>query len=95
MNVVSRKIIDEFIKKHPDGKNSIESWYHEAKNTVWKDSMDIKKRYSTASFLNKNYVIFNIKGNSYRLVTKIAYKTGHVLIKWIGTHAEYNRKSFP
>lgn len=95
MKVVSRKVIDEFIKKHPDGKSSIESWYYEAVNSSWKSSMDIKKRYASASFLAKNHVIFNIKGKSYRLVTKIAYNTGVVLIKWIGTHAEYSKKEFP
>ena len=95
MNVISRKEINSFIKKHPDGKNSIEAWYHEAKSSNWKNTMDIKKRYSSASFLKKNYVIFNIKGNSYRLVTKVAYNTGIVFIKWIGTHKEYDKMDFP
>ncbi|MFW5879342.1 MAG: type II toxin-antitoxin system HigB family toxin [bacterium] len=95
MKVVSRKQIDDFIKKHPDGKSSIESWYHEAITSIWKTNMDIKNKYSSASFLRNNYVIFNIKGNSYRLVTKLTYKTGIVLIKWLGTHAEYSKKNFP
>jgi len=97
MEVLTRKAIVDFIKKHPDAKSSIESWYHEVYVAIWKDTIDIKKRYNSASFLGKgsNYVIFNIKGNSYRLVTKIAYNTGKVFIKWIGTHAEYDKNKFP
>ena len=95
MNVVSRKCIKEFIQTYPDGKSSIEAWYHEAKCAEWKTSMDIKQRYASASFLPGNYVIFNIKGNSYRLVTKVAYKNGIVYIKWLGTHAEYDKRRFP
>ncbi len=95
MNVISRKVINEFIKKHPDGKSSIDSWYHEATHSAWKKSTDIKEKYSSASFLGQNYVIFNIKGNSYRLVTKINYEHKIVFIKWLGTHSEYDKKVFP
>lgn len=95
MNVVSRKIINDFIKKHADSKSSLESWHSEALKANWKTSMDIKNRYVSASFLSKNYVIFNIKGNSYRLVTQIAYNIGIINIKWMGTHEEYNKKTFP
>ena len=95
MQIVSRKCITDFIRRYPDGKSSIEAWYAEAKSAEWKTSMDIKQRYASASFLPENYVIFNIKGNGYRLVTKIAYKTGVVYIKWLGTHAEYDKKNFP
>jgi len=95
MNVISRKEINEFIKRHPDGKSSIEAWYYEASNSIWETSMDIKKKYASASFIRDNYVIFNIKGNGYRLVTKVAYNQKTVFIKWIGTHAEYDKKEFP
>ncbi len=97
MNVISKKVIEEFIKKYRDTEASLLAWYHEAntKTTIWKTSSDIKKRYSSASFLKENYVIFNIKGNKYRLVTKVAYNSSTVLIKWIGTHAEYSKKKFP
>ena len=94
MNVISRKVIDKFIRKHPDAKSSIESWYHEAKNVKWKNSIDIKSRYSSASFLSDNRVVFNIKGNGYRLLTKVDYKRGIVLIKKLVTHSEYSKNSF-
>ncbi|MDA3938280.1 MAG: type II toxin-antitoxin system HigB family toxin [Spirochaetia bacterium] len=95
MKVIARKTIDSFNRKHPDAKSSIESWYQEALAAYWKNTMDIKNRYAAASILGENYVIFNIKGNSYRLVTKVAYKRQTVFIKWIGTHAEYSKKKFP
>lgn len=95
MRIVSRKQIDNFIRKHPDSKSSIESWYNEVIDAKWINSIDIKKRYSSASFLKDNFVIFNIKGNSYRLVIKVSYKNSVVLIKWIGTHSEYDKMNFP
>ncbi|MBW1759116.1 MAG: type II toxin-antitoxin system HigB family toxin [Deltaproteobacteria bacterium] len=94
MNVISRKTINEFGKKYSDAKKSLLSWYHEACTADWKTPQDIKERYSSASFLSSNLVIFNIKGNKYRLVAKIAYKTQAVFIKWIGTHSEYDKKKF-
>lgn len=94
MDIVGRRAIDNFILKHPDGKSSVDAWYSEAKQALWENSMDIKKHYANASFLADNIVIFNIKGNGYRLVTKIAYHTKKVLIKWVGTHAQYNKMNF-
>jgi len=94
MNVISRKAITEFGKKYPDAKKPLLSWYHEACTADWKTSQDIKDRYRTASFLSSNLVIFNIKGNKYRLVTKIAYKIKTVFIKWLGTHSEYDKQKF-
>ena len=95
MKLIDRKTIDSFIRKHPDAKSSIESWYQEVIHSSWKNTMDIKLRYGSASFLGANHVIFNIKGNSYRLAVKMAYRRQIVFIKWIGTHAEYSKKKFP
>ncbi len=94
MNVIFRKTIFNFIKKHPDSKNFLESWYYETRHDNWKTTMDIKQKYPKASFLKNNKVIFNISGNKYRLVVKIAYNTQAVFIKWIGPHSEYNKKKF-
>lgn len=94
MNVISRKPLIEFGKKYADAKKPLQSWYQEVRTSKWETSQDIKNRYPSASFLANNFVIFNIKGNKYRLVTKIAYKTGVVFIKWIGTHSEYSKQKF-
>ena len=95
MKVIAKKAIHLFILAHPEGKGSIESWYAEAKAASWKKSMDIKQRYPAASFLADKHVIFNIKGNRYRLVTRVSYQSGKVFIRWIGTHAEYDKRTFP
>jgi mRNA interferase HigB len=94
MNVISRKTIYAFIRKHADSKESLLSWYKEASHANWEKPQNIKDRYSSASFLRNNTVVFNIKGNKYRLVTKIAYNTKTVFIKWIGTHPEYDKRKF-
>lgn len=94
MNVISIKKIRDFGKKHADSRDTLFSWYYEASAAEWRDPQDIKNRYCSASFLENNMVIFNIKGNKYRLVTKVSYTHKTVLIKWIGTHAEYDKKKF-
>jgi mRNA-degrading endonuclease HigB of HigAB toxin-antitoxin module len=60
----------------------------------WKTPHDIKRRYRSADFLADNRVIFDIKGNSYRLVVKVRYQNGLVVVEWVGTHAEYDKKKF-
>ena len=87
--------ISDFINKHHAGKGALEAWHQEAIEASWVNSMDIKRRYASSSFLEENHVVFNIKGNSFRLVTQVAYNSGTVIIKWIGTHAEYGKKIFP
>ena len=58
------------------------------------DPQDIKNRYRSADFLAGNRAIFNIKGNDFRLVVKIRYQNGIVVVEWVGTHAEYDKKRF-
>ena len=91
MRIVGREIIDKAKRIYPECRNSLESWIAETMGSIWQTSQDIKLFYSSASFLHRNYVIFNIKGNQYRLVIKVAYKTKIVLIKWFGTHADYEK----
>jgi mRNA interferase HigB len=94
MNVIGKKLLEEFKNKHNDVKIQINSWLCEAEEAQWTCPNDIKGRYSNASFLVNNIVVFNLKGNDYRLVTKIYYDKQIVLIKKIGTHAEYSRWKF-
>ncbi len=94
MDVISRQKIYEYIEKHTDAEDALLSWHQEASHANWRKPQDIKNKYRSASFLSNNMVIFNIKGNKYRLVAKIAYNTQTVLIKWIGTHAEYDKQKF-
>lgn len=92
MKIVGRDRLDAFCKKHTDARLWIESWLHEAESVAWTGPHDLKARYASVSFLADNRVIFNVKGNNYRMETLIAYKTGVVVVAWIGTHAEYDER---
>ncbi len=94
VNVISLKQISDFGKKYADSRGSLSSLYYEACDAYWNTPQDIKDRYHSVSFLGNDVVIFNIKGNKYRLVTKVSYQNKIVFIKWIGTHAEYDKKYF-
>ena len=94
MKVIGSDKLLKFSNKHNQAKSALDSWFAEAERAVWKTSQDIKDRYGSADFLAGNRVIFNIKGNHYRLVVKVRYQNGIVAIEWIGTHAEYDKQTF-
>jgi mRNA interferase HigB len=71
-------------------KTGLEAWFTEARKAHWTNAADVKRLYATASIVSSDRVVFNIKGNGYRLVVAIDYEKGIVWIKWIGTHAEYD-----
>jgi len=95
MRVISRKKLREFWKNHSDAYEPLQSWYTDTKRATWKSPADIKKRYRTryrtASILPNNRVVFNIKGNHYRLIVVVKYKYGRVYIRFVGTHSEYDK----
>ena len=91
MRILGRDKLDAFVKAHADARAWIENWIGEAERTRWKTPQEIKNLYSSASFLAGNIVIFNVKGNHYRMETLIAYNTETVIVRWIGTHAEYDK----
>lgn len=94
MEILGLLKLDKFKKKHANAVNPINAWILEVQAAKWETSQDIKNRYVTASFLAGNRVIFNIKGNDYRLVVKVKYQNDKVVIEWVGTHSEYDRQSF-
>ncbi len=94
MTLVGQHKIDAFVKRNAQACKPMQAWVTEVKNAQWKTSQNIKNRYRSADFLKNNRVIFNVKGNSYRLVVKVAYQTATVFVEWIGTHAEYDKKKF-
>ena len=91
MRVIVRRRLREFWKRHRDGEGALKAWFAEAQAVDWKNPQGIKRRYKHASFMADNRVVFSIKGNKYRLVTHVNYDFGIVYIKFIGTHAEYDR----
>ncbi|MEL5618492.1 type II toxin-antitoxin system HigB family toxin [Serratia nevei] len=91
MDVRGLDKIHDFCKKHNQAKGPLTAWKDEVNRAVWKTSQDIKRRYTSASFIADNRVIFNIKGNDYRLIVQVVYVAGVVIIERIGTHAEYDK----
>ncbi len=92
MTLIGREKLKQFTIKHPDALRWIEIWIAEVCDNRWRGPQDIKKRYASASFLSDNKVIFNVKGNDYRLEVQVAYSTGTVFVKWVGTHSEYDKR---
>lgn len=91
MKLVGRKKLKAFADKYSDSRPWLEAWIAEVRGAQWAKPQDIKDRYRSASFLPDNRVIFNVKGNLYRMEVQIAYRAGIVAVKRIGTHAEYQR----
>ena len=91
MRVVALSTLRSFWGLHPDAETPLRSWYALASRAVWKTPADIKAAYGNASFAGNNRVVFNIKGNDYRLVIAVRYTSGILLIRFIGTHAQYDR----
>jgi mRNA interferase HigB len=91
LRVIAKKILREFWEKHNDCEQQLSAWFHEAAGSKWSGPNDLKKVYPSASFLAGSRVVFNIKGHKYRLNVKISYDYGMVWIRFIGTHAEYDK----
>lgn len=91
MRVIAKKVLREFWTKHLDCEQQLKSWYRESEKSEWKNTNKVKKEYPTASVLGDNRVVFNIKGNNYRLLVKINFHYQMMWIRFIGTHKEYDR----
>jgi mRNA interferase HigB len=97
VRVIARKTLRRFtdsLKGSKDQravKSALDAWFHEALRARWESPADILKTYANASIVGADRVVFNIKGNSYRLVVAVNYRHQIVFIKWIGTHADYDR----
>jgi mRNA interferase HigB len=91
MRIISVKILREFWQLHRNAEAALQAWHKEASVAQWKTPQDILARHNSADILPDNRVVFNIKGNQYRLVVKIHYNSGKVFIRFVGTHAEYDR----
>jgi mRNA interferase HigB len=94
MRILNLPLLEAYKQNHADARGQLDAWRIEAERETWQTPQDIKQRFKSADFLANNRVIFNIKGNSYRLVVQVQYKFGMVVIEWVGTHAEYSKKNF-
>ena len=97
MHIIARQTLKQYCercKKQKDYKalkNAVDCWYAEVKKAHWKNSSDIKGSYASASIISAHRVVFNIKGNDYRIVVSIHYLKDIVYIKWIGKHSDYDK----
>ena len=92
MRIISPSALSTFWKSgYGDAEQPLKSWFKEAKNAEWISPNTIKKNYPSANILNNNRVVFNIKGNTYRLIVRINYDYGIIYIRFIGTHAQYDK----
>ena len=97
MRVIARRTLTRFVgslrgqRGQRAVKAALDTWFYEVQRARWGNSAEVKKSYARASILSADRVVFNIKGNDYRLVTAIDYRREILFIKWIGTHADYDR----
>ncbi len=90
MRIVSLQTLRTYWETNPEVEQQLRAWHDEVISQKWEQPADIKARYASASILKKRRVVFNIKGNKYRLIVAVAFNVGVVYIKFIGTHKEYD-----
>jgi len=97
MGIIARRTLREYVehrrghKDQPGLKAALDAWFDEVKKARWSSAADVKRSYATASIVSAERVVFNIKGNDYRLVVAVDYEKAVVWIKWIGTHKDYDK----
>jgi len=91
LRIVAKKTLRDFWEAHADSEQKLKSWFQETRKAEWLTPNAIKVQYPSASFLNHNLVVFNIKRNNYRLIVKINYVYQMVWIRFVGTHTEYDK----
>lgn len=97
MRIIARSTLKRFLdsligsKDYKTVKSALDSWFYEARHADWKNPIDVVKAHANASIVGSDRVVFNIKGNDYRLVVAIHYRLQIVFIKWLGSHAAYDK----
>jgi len=91
MTIANKEILEEFTRKHSNVKSSVEKWKLEVATAQWASFNDLHLKFPSADYVGEGRVVFNIKGNDYRLIAIVLYVIHLVEIRWIGTHAEYNK----
>ncbi len=91
MRVISRAKLKRYWKKYPTSEQALKAWYDETKKATWRTPQEVKNAFGNASFLPNNRVVFNIHGNTYRLIVAIKYEYRICYIRFVGTHAEYDK----
>lgn len=90
MRIIALGALRRFWLLHPDAATPLRAWYAIARRAQWRSPADVKAAYRSASFIAGNRVVFNIKGNDYRLVVAVHYNRGMMFIRFVGTHRQYD-----
>ena len=91
MRIVTYKAIQDFVLKHADADTALKEWYHKVKKQEWESFNDVKNTFGSADYVGNNRIVFNVKGNNYRVVCIVIFASKKVYIRFIGTHAEYDK----
>lgn len=91
VRVISRRSLRLFWERHPDVEGALKAWFRETTLAKWQGPADIKAQYASASFVGSDRVVFNIRGNRYRLIVAIKYRPQIVFVRFVGTHRQYDR----
>jgi mRNA interferase HigB len=97
MRIIARRTLREFVERLAGRqdqravKSALDAWFDEVSKARWSGSADLRRRYATVSIVTAERIVFNIKGNDYRLVASIDFEKGIVWIKWLGTHQAYDK----
>ena len=91
MRIIARKTLRLYWEAHPDARQALQSWYADVKRAEWNSPADVKRVFRNASIIANNRIVFNIKGNRYRLIVAGDFSHHIVFIRFIGTHSEYDK----
>ncbi len=97
MRIIARRTLREFVerrrgyKDHGTPKAAMDAWFDEVRKARWSSAAEVRRSYATASIVSADRIVFNVKGNDYRLVVAVDFEKGIVWIKWIGTHKDYDK----
>jgi mRNA interferase HigB len=97
MRIIARRTLRQFVESRAGQsdqqalKAALDAWFAEVRKAIWSSTIDVKRLYASASIVSSDRIVFNIKGNAYRLVVAVDFEKGIVWIKWLGTHRDYDR----
>ncbi len=91
MRIIAKKTLVQFYTEYPDAKTALEEWYEKTQEAQWENFAQVKQRFNSADYVGNNRIVFNIKGDKYRIVALVLFRIQMVYIRFIGTHNNYNQ----
>lgn len=91
MHLISFRKLREFFEKDPNSRVALQDWHKRATKAEWDDFSDVKKTFNYVDSVGNSRFVFNVKGNHYRIIAKIAFKAKTIYVRWVGNHKEYDR----